>query len=136
MSQYLFFVSFFHFICNIFIFQLIFFHNNLLESWIIFLMDIEKPFTFYMVNKSIKKAITVYCRLITDPFPSYIFISFLFTLKFWIRIFGFPNDIVLSSLILCIRNSDLAHEKRRYNHRMYKKYFVINLSYCLFYTFL
>ena len=38
-------------------------------------------------------------------------------------------------MILCIRNSDLAYEKRRCNHNIYKICCVTVLSYHLFYTF-
>ena len=49
-------LRFFHFICYIFILQLIFFQNALLEESPeeIFFMDIEKPCTFFMVKKDIK----------------------------------------------------------------------------------
>ena len=77
-----------------------------------------------------KLAITICCCLITDPVPSYIFVNVLFTWKFGITVFGFPKGIVLSSLILFIRNSDLANEKIRQNHNIYKIYcysFIISL---------
>ena len=50
-----FWLHFFHFICYIFILQLIFLENTYYyESRRIFFMDIEKPFTFFMVKKGIK----------------------------------------------------------------------------------
>ena len=77
-----------------------------------FFMDIEKPFTFFMVKKGIKSN---HNNLLFNywPCPSYIFINLLFTWKFWVIIFGFPKDIVLRLLILCIGNSDQAYKKRR-----------------------
>ena len=45
----------------------------------IFFMDIKKSLTLFMVKKGIKSNLTLFCHLITDPFPSYIFINFLFT---------------------------------------------------------
>ena len=48
-------LHFFHFICYIFILQLIFLENTYYyESRRIFFMDVEKPFTFFMVKKGIK----------------------------------------------------------------------------------
>ena len=126
------FITLFHFICYIVILQ-----NTLLRvqekffSW-----SLRSHLLFSWWRKVWNVTITIYCRLITDPFPSYIFINFLFTWKFWIRIFGFPKDILLSLLILYIRNSDLAHQKRRWNNTIFKIYCVTVLSYHLFYKFL
>ena len=109
-----------------------FFQNTLLR--------VQKKFFSYTLRSNLifswrrkvqKVTITIYCHLITDPSPSYIFINFLFTLKFWMIIFGFPKDFVLCSLILCIRNC----EERTKNHNIYKIYCVTVLPYHLFYTF-
>ena len=76
-------------------------------------MDNEKPLTFFMVKKGIKVTITIYCHLITDTFPSYIFINFFSLQSFELEFLDSLRILFLSSLILCIRNSDLAYEKRR-----------------------
>ena len=78
-----------------------------------FFKGIEKSFTFFMVKKSIKSNHNdlLFCSLES----------------FWIK---FLDSIVLSSLILCIRNSNIANEKRRFhNHNItiitFAKYVVL-----------
>ena len=103
-------LHFFYFICHTFILQMLSKYLTMSPEEIFF-MDFEKPFTFFMVERVYKLTITIYCHLITDPFSSYIFINFLFIWKFWIKFLDFLRIVVLSSLILCIRISDLAYEK-------------------------
>ena len=83
------FVTLFHFICYIFILQLIFFQDIVLQvqkkffSW-----TLKSHLLFSWWGKIWKVTITIYCCLITDPFPIYIFINFCSLesceLNFWI----------------------------------------------------
>ena len=68
----------------------------------------EAIYFFSWWRKVWKVTITNYCLLITDPFPSHIFIIFLFTWTFWINlVWKMKINLLHLQNILCV--TDLSY---------------------------
>ena len=71
-----------------------------------FFIDIEKPFTFFMLKKGTKSNHSNLLSCDYWPFSWLNFYQFFVHMEVVNEIVGFPKYIILNSLILYIRNSD------------------------------